>query len=101
MANTLNVGRATGELTGMRFYRILAMLAVGAVTSTLVTGWMRSNVVDIGMQGGDAVYSLITAALLLSAPIGYRDGRMLAAGAGLGAVFTILQEFGFTQARVA
>lgn len=98
MAGTLQVGRASNELAGVRLYRMTTLVVLGTVLSVLITGWMRDNVVDIGMQGGDAIYSLAVAGLFLASPMGTRRARLLAVGATTGAAFTVLDEFGFTGA---
>lgn len=92
------VNRASNTLTDPGMYRTVGLLAGGMVFSTLLTGWMRDNVVDIGMQGGDAVYSVATAGLMLAAPVGARTARPLAMGAALSGVLTLLNEFGVTEA---
>lgn len=93
---SLRVNRATNTVTSGSFYKMLVLLAVGMAISTVVTGWMRQNVVDIGMRGGDAVYSIAAAFILLALPVSRTNARFLAGGAGVGAVFTALQEFGLT-----
>lgn len=98
MAGTLNVNRASNELAGAKLYRMTTMVVLGTVLSVLVTGWMRDNVVDIGVQGGDAVYNLATAGLILASPLKAKRARLLAVGATTGAAFTVLDEFGFTGA---
>lgn len=97
MAGSLKVNRASNTLTNPGMYRMVGLLTGGMVLSVLLTGWMRNNVVDIGMQGGDAVYSLATAGLVLASPLNTRTARPVAMGSALGGVLTILNEFGVTQ----
>lgn len=91
---TLRVNRATNTVASMRFLKMIALIAVGTVISTVVTGWTRDNLVDLNLPGGDAAYMLAAAGLVLAMPIKKSNAMYLAAGAGLGAVFSLTDEVG-------
>lgn len=89
---SLKFGRATGTITDTGFLRLVALSVVGYIASVSLTGLMRDNVMDIGMAGGDAIYSVISAAVFLMLPIGQRNARFLALGALFGGSLTLYQE---------
>jgi hypothetical protein len=63
---SLSVQRATNTVFSGRFMMTAGLGIVGYLVGTLATDWMRSNVVDIGMRGGDALYALVASALVIA-----------------------------------
>lgn len=91
---SLRVSRATNTLLSQRFFRMTALAAVGTVLSTVIGGWMRDNVIDVGFTGGDALYNFITAGVILAAPINKSTAMTMAAGAAMGGLFSALEDLG-------
>lgn len=89
---SLKVSRASNTLLSARFLKTIALLVTGYIASIVVTGWMRDNVMDIGMRGGDAVYGFVAAAVFLVLPLKSRQARNLALGAAFGSGLTVYQE---------
>lgn len=92
MAN-INVSRATSTLTAPAFLKSAVLIVAGSIIAQLLTNWMRANVYDVTMQGGDAVYALVSGLLVLTVLPG-RYGRPLALGSTATAVRTAADEFG-------
>lgn len=74
------------------FLKMVALTVTGYVASIVVTGWMRDNVVDIGMRGGDAIYGIVASFLLMMMPVKRSTARSLALGSAFGSGLTIYQE---------
>lgn len=89
---SLKTQRATSTVTSPSFYKMVALMVGGYIVSIAVTGWMRDNVVDIGTPGGDAVYGIVAAFLMLMLPVGRKNARSLALGSAFGSGLTIYQE---------
>lgn len=89
----INIGAATSTLASAAFIKSAVLVVIGSLLAQVVTNWMRSNVRDISMKGGDAVYSVVAALLALVVLPG-QYGRPLALGASATAVRTTLSEFG-------
>ena len=90
---SLSVNRATSTLTAPAFIKSAVLIVVGSLVAQLATNWMRNNVVDLSMQGADAVYALTSAFLALAVLPG-KYGRPLALGSTATAVRVIADEFG-------
>lgn len=90
---SLSVNRATSTLTAPAFLKSAVMIVLGSLVAQFATNWMRNNVMDISMQGGDAVYAVVAAFLSLSVLPG-RYGRPLALGSTATAVRVVSDEFG-------
>ena len=91
--SAVNVNRATMTLTSPGFLKSAVLIVVGSLLAQVVTSWMRSNVRDIRIQGGDAVYSVVAALLALVILPG-RYGRPMALGSTATAVRVIARDFG-------
>lgn len=89
----LNMGAATRTLSSPAFLKSAILIVGGSLVAQLVTNWMRTNVYDLRMRGGDAVYALV-AALLSVALLPGRYGRPMALGSGATAVRVVADEFG-------
>lgn len=90
---SINVSRATSTLMSPAFVKSAVLIVAGSLLAQVVVGWMRSNVRDIQIQGGDAVYAAVAAMLVLTILPG-RYGRPLALGASASAVRVVASEFG-------
>lgn len=89
----LNMNAATRTLTSSAFIKSAVLVVGGSVLAQVVTGWMRNNVYDLQMKGGDAVYSVVASMLALSLLPG-QYGRPLALGSGATSVRVVMDEFG-------
>lgn len=92
MAN-INVSRATSTLTSPAFLKSAVLIVAGSLFAQIATSWLRSNVHDIEMTGGDAVYSLVAALLALVVLPG-KYGRPLALGSTATGVRVVTRELG-------
>jgi len=90
---SINVSRATSTLMSPAFAKSAVLIVAGSLLAQVVTNWLRSNVHDVSMTGGDAVYSLVAALLALVVLPG-QYGRPLALGASATAVRVTAREFG-------
>lgn len=90
---SINLSSATRTLTSTAFLKSAVLVVLGSIAAQIVTDWMRSNVVDIGLAGGDAVYALVASMLALMVLPG-AIGRSVALGGGATAVRVVANEFG-------
>lgn len=90
---SLSVNRATSTLMAPAFIKSAVMIVAGSLLAQIATNWMRSNVMDLSVRGGDAVYAVVTAFLSLAILPG-RYGRPLALGSTATAVRVAANEFG-------
>lgn len=89
----INVKRATATLTSPSFLTSAVLVVLGAVIAQILTEYLRSNVYNIPFRGGDAIYPIVAAALvLLVTPAQY--GRPIALGATATSVRVVLDQFG-------
>lgn len=89
---SLKVSRATNTMLSATYLQMVALMVVGYIGSIVITGWMRDNVMDIGMAGGDAVYGFVASAVFLMLPIGRSNARSLALGSSFGSALTLYEE---------
>lgn len=90
---SINVSGATSTLTSPRFLKSAVLIVAGSLLAQIVTSYMKSNVKDISMKGGDAVYSVVAALLALTLLPG-KYGRPLALGSTATGVRVIARDFG-------
>ena len=90
---TVNVNRATNTLGSPAFLKSAVLIVVGSLLAQVVTSWMRTNVRDISMKGGDAVYSVVAALLTLTILPG-QYSRPIALGSTATAVRVVANDFG-------
>lgn len=90
---SINVSRATSTLMSSSFIKSSVLIVAGSLLAQIVTNYMRNNVRDISMKGGDAVYSIVAAMLALMVLPG-KYGRPLALGSTATAVRTVSRDFG-------
>lgn len=90
---TINVDRATSTLTSASFLKSAVLIVLGSLLAQVVTTYLRNNVYDVEMTGGDAVYSAVAAMLALTVlPPNY--GRPLALGSTATSVRVLLRDAG-------
>ena len=90
---SINVEAATATLTSAAFLKSAVLVVIGSLLAQVVTNYMRSNVRDIQMKGGDAVYAVVASMLaLMLAPGKY--GRPIALGSTATAVRVIARDYG-------
>ncbi len=90
---SINVDRATSTLMSTSFLQSAVLIVAGSLLAQLVTTYLRDNVRDIEMKGGDAVYAIVATFLSLMVLPG-RFGRPLALGSTATAVRVIARDFG-------
>jgi len=92
MAGSINVSSATDEMLDESFVMSAVLIVVGSLVASLATSWMRDNVYDVQVTGGDAIYPLVAAFLmLLVLPKQY--GKPAALGSVASSVRVILADF--------
>jgi hypothetical protein len=89
----INVSQATDALMSPAFLTSAALIVIGSLLAQVVVSWMRTNVRDIDMKGGDAVYSLVAGFLALVILPG-KYGRPVALGSTATSMRVVLAEFG-------
>ena len=93
MAGSINVNRAKNELFDESFFVSAALVVVGSLLSSLATTWMRDNVYDVQMTGGDAIYPIV-AAFIVMVVAPKNIGKPVALGCAASSVRVALKEFG-------
>lgn len=89
----INVSRATSTLSSPAFMKSAVLVVAGSLLAQVVTSYLRNNVRDISVTGGDAAYAVVAAMLALTVLPG-KFGRPIALGSGATAVRVMLREFG-------
>lgn len=89
----INLSAATSTLTSVAFLKSAVLVVIGSLLAQIVTQYMRNNVRDIEMKGGDAVYSIVASLLALVVLPG-KYGRPIALGSTATAVRVAAGEFG-------
>jgi len=90
---SINVNRATSTLMSTSFLKSAVMIVVGSLVAQVVTNYLRENVRDISMKGGDALYSAVAALVVLTV-LPKKYGKPLALGSMATSVRVMLREFG-------
>jgi len=89
---SINVNRATNTLMSTSFLKSAVLVVAGSLAAQVVTTYLRNNVRDMSIKGGDALYSATAAMLILTvAPEKY--GRPMALGSAATSVRVILRDF--------
>jgi len=89
----INIDQATSALTSQAFLTSAAMVVAGSLLAQVIVSFMRNNVYDIQIVGGDAIYSLVAAFLSLTVlPEEY--GKPIALGSTATSFRVMLNEFG-------
>jgi hypothetical protein len=92
MAGSVNVSAATDEMLDESFIISAVLVVVGSLVASLATSWMKSNVYNVQVTGGDAVYPVVAAFLmLLLLPQQY--AKPAALGSVASSVRVVLREF--------
>lgn len=90
---SINVNRATSTMTDTSFLTSAVLIVGGSLLAQVVTTYLRNNVHDVSMKGGDAVYSAVAALLALTV-LPKKYGKPLALGSTATAVRVVLRDFG-------
>lgn len=90
---SINVSRATSTLMAPSFLKSAVLIVAGSLLAQVVTTYLRNNVRDISVTGGDAVYSAVAALLALTV-LPKKYGKPLALGSTATSVRVVLREFG-------
>jgi uncharacterized membrane protein YeaQ/YmgE (transglycosylase-associated protein family) len=89
---TIDINRATSTLTEASFLISIVLVVLGALIAQVMTEYLRNNVYDIPFRGGDAVYPVVAAMLVLVvAPARY--SRPIALGASATSVRVALDQW--------
>jgi len=70
-----------------------AMVVIGSLSATVATDFMKNNVYDIPVKGGDAAYPVVVA-ILLNAFMGGKTTRMVSLGMLSSSVTTAAKSYG-------
>lgn len=89
----INIDAATSTLTSAAFLKSAVLIVVGSLLAQVVVSYMRANVYDVTVQGGDAIYALVGAFVALMVLPG-QYGRPIALGSTATAVRTVASDFG-------
>lgn len=90
---SVNVSRATSTLTSPAFLKSAVLIVGGSLLAQVVTNYLRSNVYDVSVQGGDAIYALVAALMAMTVLPG-QYARPLALGSTATGVRVAAREFG-------
>lgn len=90
---SINVNRATQTMTDTSFIKSAVLIVVGSLLAQVVTTYLRNNVRDISMRGGDAIYSAV-AAMLVLVVLPKKYGKPLALGSTATSVRVLVRELG-------
>lgn len=90
---TVNAEGAARTLSSAPFLKSAVLIVGGSLLTQILTDYLRNNVYDISLQGGDAVYALVTAFLSMALLPG-QYGRPMALGSTATAVRVAANDFG-------
>lgn len=90
---SINVSGAASTLTTPSFLKSAVLVVAGSLLAQIVTSYLKSNVKDINMKGGDAVYSVVAALLALTL-LPSKYARPLALGSTATGVRVVARDFG-------
>lgn len=89
---TLGIGRAINKVTSGTWLKSVSLILVGSMAATMATQWLRNNVFDVAMTGGDALYAVaLSVATLAIAPASLANPLSLGMAASGGQ--TLLRDF--------
>lgn len=89
----IDMEQATDALTSPAFLTSAVLIVGGSLLAQVTVSFMRNNVRDIEMAGGDAVYAVVASIIALFVLPG-RWGRPMALGSTATAVRVVLNELG-------
>jgi len=89
---SINVSQATSTLMSPSFLKSAVLIVAGSLLAQVVTDYLRNNVRDISVNGGDAIYAAVAAMLALTVLPG-NYGRPLALGSAATSVRVVLRDF--------
>lgn len=91
--STINLEGAARTLSSPSFLKSAVMIVAGSLMAQVLTSYLRNNVYDVKIKGGDAVYALV-AGMLSMALLPGKYGRPIALGSTASAVRTVASEYG-------
>ena len=89
---TVNVGDASQTLMSPSFLKSAVLIVLGSLAAQIMTSYLRQNVYDVQVQGGDAIYSAVAAFLAVLVLPG-KYGRPLALGSAATSFRVLLRDF--------
>lgn len=92
--STIDVSGAASDLTNSKFISQVGAIVAGSMASTVTTEFARRRILDINVRGGDALYSLGTAFLMLVIGRSSYLGRAVALGAASTAGSVVIEQVG-------
>lgn len=90
---SINVGRAASTMTSTSFLKSAVLIVAGSLLAQVATTYLRNNVRDVSVTGGDAIYAAVAALLALTV-LPRKYGKPLALGSTATSVRVLLKEFG-------
>lgn len=90
---SINVNAASATLMSPAFLKSAVLIVVGSLLAQVMTDYLRRNVYDVPVVGGDAVYPLVAAFLSIAVLPG-RYGRPIALGSTATSVRVMADQFG-------
>lgn len=88
----INVSAATRTLGSVAFLKAAFLVVMGSLMAQVVTNYLKNNVYDVSIKGGDAVYSIVASLLALMVLPG-QYGRPLALGSTATAFRVVLRDY--------
>lgn len=89
----INLSAATSTLTSPGFLKSAVLVVIGSLLAQVVVSYLRNNVRDISMKGGDAIYAVVASLLVLVVLPG-QYARPIALGSTATAVRTVASDYG-------
>jgi len=92
-----SINTATNRVVSSGFALQVGLTVAGLAVSSMATDWMRDNVVDLEMQGADALYGFVGAlALAFASTIGipWKFAGPMATGVAVGGAYSEADEMG-------
>lgn len=89
-----SLNTATNRVLTGGFVMQAALVAAGLAASSMATDWIRGNVIDLQMQGADAVYGVVAAlAIAFSSTVGvpWKYARPVSLGVAAGGIYNEAQ----------
>ena len=88
----INVSGAASTLSSPAFLKSAVLIVGGSLIAQILTTYLRNNVYNVQMRGGDAVYALLAAGLSLALLPG-KYGRPMALGSTATSVRVVAADF--------
>lgn len=89
---SINVQESAETLVDPSFLMSAVLIVLGSLLAQVMTTYLRNNVYDVQVRGGDAIYSAV-AALLSLVLLPQEYGKPLALGSAATSVRVVLRDF--------